>query len=159
MDRVGLDLNKLIPPGPPPPKPPSHLRKSEGSSFEVEAAKLELSANVSVVRLLKPNAELVSAEELEARIRAFVKDVFEKHGIPFEELSPEDAQAKIDAGGEFSPEAVSKRILDFVKGFAEAEASFGGKLPEISYTTIDLVRKGLDELFAPPPAPAVDATA
>ena len=61
-----------------------------------------------------------------------------------------------------SPEAVSKRILDFVRNasggdpallellidaaeeaFKQAEAEWGGKLPDVSYETIEMVRAGL----------------
>ena len=74
------------------------------------------------------------------------------------ELLPEDQR----------PEAVAKRIIDFIEaasggrpdllmmlidaaeqGFAEAEAIFGGKLPDVSYRTMDLVRQGLEELANP----------
>ncbi len=87
-------------------------------------------------------------------------------------LGEETGIQKADDGGlsellpdYLQPEAVAKRIIDFIEaasggrpdllemlieaaeqGFAEAEAVFGGQLPDISYKTMDLVRQGLEEL-------------
>ena len=63
------------------------------------------------------------------------------------------------------PEAVAQRILDFItaaagrdasllallidaaeQGFADAEAIFGGHLPDVSYQTMDVVREALAQL-------------
>jgi hypothetical protein len=120
------------------------------------------------VQQLGGAGQTLSADEIRQRIEAHVKQVFEKAGIEYKELTPEEAEKQIGAGGHWSPEAVSKRILDFVKafdsgdparrnllrdaverGYEEAEESWGGALPEISGKTIDLVRKGLDDLFGP----------
>ena len=65
------------------------------------------------------------------------------------------------------PEAVAERIVDFItaaaggdpslldllidaaeEGFGQAEAIFGGHLPDVSYQTMDLVREALAELAA-----------
>ena len=74
------------------------------------------------------------------------------------------AQADIAEGGYWSVEETSKRILDFataltggvpdklesmrdafLKGYKQAEETWGGKLPEISRKTYDAVLKGFDE--------------
>ena len=74
------------------------------------------------------------------------------------------AQADIAEGGYWSVEETSKRILDFataitggdpsklenmrdafLKGYKQAEETWGGKLPEISQKTYDAVLKGFDE--------------
>ena len=139
--------------------------------FAIEAATVELRGNLSVVQQLGGAPGLVSADELRKRIEAHVRQVFEKAGIEYKELTPEEAQAQIADGGVWSPEAVSKRILDFVKafdngdearrdllrdaverGYEEAEAAWGSKLPDISKETMKLVRQGLDEVFSSAPA-------
>ncbi|MBM4417205.1 MAG: hypothetical protein FJ033_02660 [Chloroflexi bacterium] len=114
------------------------------------------------------SAGLITAEEIRTRISEHVRQVFERAGIAFEEMSAEEAAARVAPGGYWSAESTAQRILDFVAayangeperaqllreavetGFAEAEEAFGGDLPEISYRTIDLVRDGLDRLLAP----------
>jgi hypothetical protein len=169
-DGIRFDGSRLIPAGPPPPKPPEHLRDKRAGApgFAVEAATVELRGNLSVIQQIGGPPGLVSAEELRRRVQEHVKQVFEKAGIEYKELTPEEAQKQVAEGGPWSPEAVSKRILDFVKafdtgdqarrdllrdaverGYAEAEEAWGSALPEISGKTIDLVRKGLDDLFGP----------
>lgn len=75
------------------------------------------------------------------------------------------AQADIADGGYWSVSETSKRILDFataltggdpdklesmrdafLKGYKQAEKTWGGKLPEISQKTYDAVLKGFDDL-------------
>ena len=171
-DGIRFDGTRLIPAAPP-PKPPDHLRAKGGGApgFAVEAATVELRGNLTVIQQLNTGGGQVSAEEIRRRIQEHVKQIFEKAGIEYEELTPEEAQARIAEGGPWSPEAVSKRILDFVKafdtgdparrdllrnaveqGYKEAEEAWGGELPEISAKTIALVREGLDELFSSAPA-------
>jgi hypothetical protein len=167
---IRFDGTRLLPPGPPPPRPPEHLRaRGDGApGFAVEAATLELRANLTIVQQLGGAGQTLSADEIRQRIEAHVKQVFEKAGIEYEELTPEEAQKQVAEGGAWSPQAVSKRILDFVKafdtgdqarrdllrdaveqGYGEAQEAWGGALPEVSGKTIDLVRKGLDDLFGP----------
>lgn len=74
-----------------------------------------------------------------------------------------EAQKAIDEGGELSIENVSDRLVNFAKaiaggdkskislmrdsikqGFEEAEKVFGGKLPDISYQTLDRAMEKLD---------------
>jgi hypothetical protein len=148
-----------------PARPPPNRA---GPGFAVEAASIAISVDLTLLRSIA-DGQGPAPDEVGARVRAFVKEVFERHGIAFEELSPAEAGQAIAPGGEWSPESVAKRIVDFVAGFAdgsekrasllrdaveqglrEAEAAWGGELPAIAYQTMELVREGLDELFAPP---------
>lgn len=84
--------------------------------------------------------------------------------------SKEEAQAAISEGGEWSPESVANRLVDFAKslagddpenfavlkeavekGFEAAEKAWGGELPSITQETYDKVMAGFDaweqELF------------
>jgi hypothetical protein len=90
------------------------------------------------------------------------------------DLSPEaqdaiisKAREDIGENGYYGGKQTSQRILDFAKaitggdpskiedmrkyiqeGFDEVEKMFGGKLPEISYQTLNAIMKGLDEWAA-----------
>jgi hypothetical protein len=171
MDGLGRIAQKLFPELP--RLEPRQDPKPAGQGFQVEAASLEISLKLNYVQLTKTgdaNAPADTAQDLLEKVRQWVRDLFEQNGLEWQELSPEEAQAKIAEGGDQAPDAVAKRILDFVKGFAdgsperaqllrdaveqgfeEAEGVWGGKLPEISHKTMDLVRKGLDELFGAAP--------
>lgn len=78
------------------------------------------------------------------------------HGKPFTEITPEEAAGLVAEDGEFGVAKTSQRLADFVitgggddlkklqagregiiKGFKEAEAIWGGALPEISHQTLD----------------------
>lgn len=80
-----------------------------------------------------------------------------------DEEARSEAQAAIGEGGPLSPENVSDRIVEFAKaisggdkskfellknaieeGFGEAAKTLGGKLPEISQKTYDLVMEKLE---------------
>jgi hypothetical protein len=162
-----------------------------GARFAVEAATAKFTFQATLLRSLDGSgaagqAPPISADDLREKVKAFVKDVFEKNGIEYKDLSPEEAQKQTAPGGDWSPEAVSKRILDFVKPFADgspgrekllrdavedglkqAESAWGSKLPDIAYRTMDLVHQGLDQLFGTgasgegkaPQGKAVDLTA
>ncbi len=90
-------------------------------------------------------------------------DEAERGTIKVDEATRTEAAALIGEGGELSPESVSDNIVAFAKalsgedksklsllrqaiddGFAEAEKAWGGKLPEISQQTYDLVMEKLD---------------
>jgi hypothetical protein len=163
MDGIGPIAQKLFPSTPRLEKP----SKDEKQSFQIEAATIELSAKLNYVQLGNQSADNTS--ELLDKVRQWVQDIFEKNGIEWKDLSPDEAKKQTDDGGEQSPDAVSKRILDFVKGFddgtdgrrqllrdaveqgfKEAEGTWGSKLPDISYTTMDKVHAGLDQMFAKP---------
>lgn len=84
--------------------------------------------------------------------------------IKIDDETRAEAQKAIDEGGEYSIENVSNRMIDFAKaisggdkskisllkdavekGFKEAEKAFGGKLPEISYKTLERTMEKFDE--------------
>lgn len=107
----------------------------------------------------------IDPEALRARVRDFVKGVFEKHGVDYKEMTPEETQERLRT--DLSPEKVSERILDFVRGFVngsaeraellrgavergyeQAKEAWGGDLPEVAEQTMKLVREGLDRLFS-----------
>lgn len=86
------------------------------------------------------------------------------NGTPISDLSVEKANELISSGGYFGIEKTSQRIADFVlngagddierlragrkgilKGFAEAEKAWGGKLPDISYETLAKSLDAIDE--------------
>lgn len=83
--------------------------------------------------------------------------------VEVDDEAVQEAQALIAEGGSLSPEAVSDRIVEMAMAFAEddpekmglmrsaieegfkaAEDLFGGQLPDISYTTYDLIQEKLD---------------
>lgn len=85
------------------------------------------------------------------------------NGKPLTELSPEEAQGLIAEDGYFGVTQTSERIAEFVisgagddlerlqagrqgvlKGFQDAEALWGGKLPDISYQTFDKTLEMID---------------
>jgi hypothetical protein len=175
IGQVGRDRAAQLPVGANPK--PAPQAKANGQSFQIEAASLEISVKLNYVQLTGGDAPAATVQDLLAKVRDWVRDIFEAHGLEFKELSPEEAQAKIADGGDQAPEAVAQRIIDFVKGFAngsperaqllrdavekgfgEAEAAWGSKLPEISYRTMDLVRTGLDDLFGAKPEQPQPAT-
>ena len=122
---------------------------------------------------LSPDAQRFSA------LKTYVKQLLQDQGVElqgdfWDEMSPEDAQAAIADGGEWSAEAVADRIIDFVasvsssdpskskmlqeavrQGFEEARQAFGGWLPEVSERTYDLVMERFDEAFKQPVATEV----
>lgn len=90
-------------------------------------------------------------------------NVAEVEGKPIDETAQKEAQAMIAEGGEYSPENVSQRIVEFAKaisggdkskldqlkaaiedGFKAAEKDFGDKLPDITKETYKLIMDKLD---------------
>lgn len=113
------------------------------------------------------------------QLRNLVEKLLERQGMAFNDLSGKglllgvtfrvddqaiiEAQALIDEGGPFSPEAVSDRIVQAAKAFSGGDKSkleilrgaidagfrwaatmFGGTLPEISHITYDRIMEKLD---------------
>lgn len=87
--------------------------------------------------------------------------------IELKTLTPEEAQTLIAEDGYFGVDKTSARIVQFAiglagnnparldtirqgveDGFAEAEKAWGGKLPEISYQTLDAIMEKLDDWAA-----------
>lgn len=84
--------------------------------------------------------------------------------LEVDEATQLEAQASISAGGEHSVGMVSDRLVEFAiaisggdrskletlkgaiqEGFRQAEAAFGGALPEISYETLEATMQKLDQ--------------
>lgn len=85
-------------------------------------------------------------------------------GKPIVDMTPEEAKELVSEDGFFGVTQTSERIADFVlsgggddlerlkagregviRGFNEAEAMWGGKLPDISYETLDKALARIDE--------------
>lgn len=85
------------------------------------------------------------------------------NGKPITDLSQDEAKALISEDGYFGIKNTARRIYDFVagkagedpeklqaardavlKGFKDAETLFGGKLPDISYKTLDKLLEMID---------------
>lgn len=83
--------------------------------------------------------------------------------IEIDDETRAEAQKAIDEGGPYSVESVSDRMVDFAKaitggdkskislmrdsikeGFEQAEKAWGGKLPDISYQTLERAMEKLD---------------
>jgi len=181
MDGIGIGVGpivqKLFPNAPRLEKQPDAPTADAKQSFQVEAATIEISAKLNYVQLTgnvqagDPQAD--TAQQLLDKVKQWVHDLFDKNGVKWQDMSPAEAQQKVSDGGDQSPDAVSKRILDFVKGFddgtdgrrqllrdaveqgfKEAGDAWGSKLPDISYKTMDKVRSGLDGLFGAAAQPA-----
>jgi hypothetical protein len=86
-----------------------------------------------------------------------------KTRVEVNDTAIKEAQALLDEGGPFSPEAVSERIVEAAKafsggdpekialmrkaidaGFKAVAKALGGQLPEISMKTYDLILEKLD---------------
>ncbi len=85
-------------------------------------------------------------------------------GKPIKEMSPDEAKALVSKDGFFGVDQTSARLSDFVlsgagdnidtlkagregivKGFNDAQKMWGGKLPDISYETLDKALAKIDE--------------
>jgi len=85
-------------------------------------------------------------------------------GKPIADMSPDEAKALVSEDGFFGVTQTSNRLADFVlsgggdnldklkagregiiRGFNEAEKIWGGKLPDISYETLDKALAKIDE--------------
>jgi len=85
-------------------------------------------------------------------------------GKPIADMNPEEAAAVVSEEGFFGVTQTSNRLADFVlmgggddlerlkagregiiRGYNEAEAIWGGKLPDISYATLDKALAKIDE--------------
>lgn len=101
------------------------------------------------------------SQMLGVQVKSFNKATFAN--LTVTDAQRTEAQKSIADGGEWSPDAVSGRILDMAKalsggdasklellkdavkkGFGEAEKQWGGKLPEITDRTYEKVMQGFD---------------
>lgn len=88
-------------------------------------------------------------------------------GKPISEMTPEEAGKLVSEDGYFGVSQTSQRLADFVvmgggddmdrlkagregiiRGFNEAEQMWGGKLPDISYQTLDKALEMIDKRIA-----------
>lgn len=100
------------------------------------------------------------------------------NGKPITDLSQDEAKALISEDGYFGVKNTARRIFDFVagkagedpeklqvardavlKGFKDAEALFGGKLPDISYKTLDKLLEMIDQKISAHGGSVVDLKA
>jgi len=99
-------------------------------------------------------------------------------GKPIADMSPDEAKQLVSEEGYFGVTQTSGRLADFVlsgggndleklkagregivKGFKEAEQLWGGKLPDISYETLDKALAKIDEQIASLGGSVLDTTA
>jgi len=115
------------------------------------------------------------SERAYGNLKRMVEELLKRQGMTWQdadsgkeftvdETARTQAQAQIADGGDLSPEKVSDRIVEFAKtlsggdktkfdtlkrgiedGFKEATRILGGKLPEVSQKTYDLVMEKLDK--------------
>jgi hypothetical protein len=155
-------------------------RKSAASIKSGEHRTAQLN-NVLVEMQLKIKIEAKDLIGAQAGIAQFARSD-ETDLLPFEyndkaltELTRNEAEELISTDGFFGVQNTAQRIFDFVgmvagenpeklqaargavlKGFREAEAAFGGILPEISHETIGRAVEMIDETIRGAGAPVVD---
>jgi len=120
---------------------------------------------------------LNESDDVTSSVQSMIKDLLERQGLTVDQLksgqvdnvtvddiAQKKAQEMIGPGGEFSPEKVSDRIVDFAiaafggnkdkieiirqsidQGFAQARSKWGGELPDITNETYDLIQQKLDK--------------
>jgi hypothetical protein len=133
-----------------------------------------IKADLKTIQQLKEESD-----QAYAHLKQIVTEMLKRQGMEFQEIKDlkiedleeikvdevtrKEAQAMIAEGGEYSPEKVSDRIVDFAKaisggdksklsilktaidrGFEAAEEDFGGKLPDITKETHKLIMDKLD---------------
>jgi len=99
-------------------------------------------------------------------------------GKPIADMSPDEAASLVSEDGYFGVSQTSERLADFVlmgggddlerlkagregiiRGFNEAEDMWGGKLPDISYETLDKALAKIDEKITSLGGSVLDTTA
>ncbi|MDO9207688.1 MAG: hydrogenase-4 component G [Sulfuricurvum sp.] len=99
-------------------------------------------------------------------------------GKPIRDMTPDEAKVLVSEEGFFGVTQTSNRLADFVlsgggddleklkagregilRGFNEAEKMWGGKLPDISYQTIEKALEKIDEKITALGGSILDATA
>jgi len=99
-------------------------------------------------------------------------------GKPIADMTPDEAKALVSEDGYFGVTQTSQRLSDFVlsgggddveklkagregiiRGFNEAEKVWGGKLPDISYETLDKALAKIDEKISSLGGNVIDTTA
>lgn len=146
--------------------------KSKIQSGEISAKTLTqaylVHYSLSVKKYSSENLEAQSAPFDLEKVRGILKTIdFEAIGYsgkPIVDMTPDEAKALVSEEGFFGVAQTSQRLADFVlngggddlerlkagregiiRGFNEAEAVWGGKLPDISYETLDKALAKIDE--------------
>jgi hypothetical protein len=135
----------------------AHLQKSEGlqeNTYRIEMQEQSFSYSYVSFELQSATADHTFQKEYE-EFQEFLQQIGYE-GRPIAQLSREQAAELVSEDGFFGIDKTAQRIADFVingaggneelfragrdgvlRGFEEAEALWGGKLPDISYTTIE----------------------
>ena len=106
------------------------------------------------------------------------KQDFTVDNTPLSQLTPDEAASLVGDDGYYGVAKTSQRIADFVlngagddmerlqqgrtgvlRGFEEAEKAWGGKLPDISYQTIEKALKSIDDKISELGGNIVETTA
>ncbi|NLY43403.1 MAG: hypothetical protein GX066_05440 [Clostridiaceae bacterium] len=138
-------------------------RQTKAVTYERPSAKVDW----ETIKRLKEESDRIYSH-----LKQMVAQLLEKQGMTFQEAitievdeeTRLEAASLIGEGGPLSPEKVSDRIVEFAKaisggdkeklgilrsaieeGFREAAKVLGGKLPEISIRTYELVMEKLDK--------------
>ncbi len=149
--------------------------KAPKSSNETESKKAEEASNLNVNKLIiemhfKVQVESKYSFETQSGLDSLIEtpefdlSQLSYNGKPITDLTQDEASELVDEGGYFSIENTAQRLVDFavkmagddperlkvtrdavLKGFKEAEELFGGKLPEISYKTIEKALGMIDD--------------
>lgn len=143
---------------PPEPATYSALRTSGASARKTDLDAALEEAKKQVEQFMRMLGQAVEEQGLE-----WNKVVSGEQKLTVDPATREAAQKAIGPDGEFGVAKTAGRILDFAKaviggdpkklatiraavekGFGEAEQAFGGKLPDISYETMNAVRAEFD---------------
>ncbi len=134
----------------------------QNSTLQVNKLLIELTLNIKIESKYNFETQAGTAGFMESTSIDLSQILY--NGKPVTELTQDEAKSLISDDGYFSIENTAQRLFDFavkmagddaerlkvtrdavLKGFKEAEGLFGGKLPEISYKTIDMALKMIDE--------------
>lgn len=132
------------------------------SKYSAEAEIIQFSLQVRTDT--EQNFEIQNALAHFSQLDQDLKSSLIYNDSPISELSLEQATELVSENGYFGVDQTSQRIIDFVikgagddierlksgregilKGFEEAEKAWGGKLPGISYETLEKSLEAIDE--------------
>lgn len=138
------------------------INKKTGTTYSVKNETFQFASQIKTDTRLNLNDQ--SAIFHFNRLSSQDKASLLYNGKPISQLSVEEASDLISTDGYFGVDKTSQRIIDFVmrgagddidrlragregilRGFAEAEKLWGGKLPDISYDTLAKSLEAIDE--------------
>jgi hypothetical protein len=142
------------------------------SKEEADSIRAQINENTNLFALKSFNVQgklttkEVDFEQFYQEFQTFLDDVGYK-GKPIGELSQDEASALVSEDGIFGIEQTSQRMADFVingangdedklrsgregllQGYREAEAMWGGELPDISKKTMEAALEMIDKTMA-----------